>query len=355
MKKIGIVSRMPLFEAPYLDKYFKLIKNFDLIIWERYAGLEEQCENANRIYAYNEFSGIEWGMPARKKIIGYIAFSRYVKKILKNNNYDVVIFFDLPIPILISHFLVHEYQDKYIIDIRDVRNYFTNKLILKIEKSLANNALAVVGTSPGHAIIVENEEKFYLLHNDQDIKNSNKCQKRKEYPIIISFIGTVRFYDEDLHLIRLLKNDSRYKLKFIGRNSEYYSDYLKINKIKNVELIGEFKPQDINNFFSNTNLIMNLYGNKSDHVKFALSNKLYFSARNRIPILVNSNTYMAKIVKEYGLGIVIDYKVDDVKEKIQTEYGSIDWKKFEKNCEGFIKKVEKDNTLWSKMIVDCCN
>ena len=143
--------------------------------------------------------------------------------------------------------------------------------------------------------------------------------------------------------------------RFIGRNSEKYATFLKENNITNVELLGEFKPNEINKFFSNTNLVMNLYGNNSDHVRFALSNKLYFAARNKIPILVNSNTYMAKIVKEYGLGIVIDYKVDDVKEKIQTEYGSIDWKKFEKNCEGFIKKVEKDNTLWSKMIVDCCN
>ena len=355
MKNVCIISRVPLFEAPYLNKYFNVIKKFDLIIWNRYEGINENCKKANRVFHYDEYAGLEYRTPAHKKILGYFCFSRYVKDIIKKNQYDILIFFDLPIPIMMYNYLEREYKGKYIIDIRDVRNYFTNRFMEIVERRLTNNSLAIVGTSPGHCRIVDEKEKFYILHNDQAILNTNFNKRRNERPIVISFVGIVRFYEEDLKIINILKNDPRYKLRFIGRNSEKYATFLKENNITNVELIGEFKPNEINKFFSNTNLVMNLYGNNSDNVRFALSNKLYFAARNKIPILVNSNTYMAKMVNKYNLGIVLDFSKDNVKEKIVKDYEKINWEMFDKRCAAFINMVEKDNALWSAMIEETCN
>lgn len=355
MKRVCIISRVPLFEAPYLDKYFNVINNFDLVIWNRYEGINEECKKANKIFHYDKHVGLEYRMPAHKKILGYVCFSRYVKNIIKKNKYDILIFFDLPIPIMMYKYLEREYKGKYIIDIRDVRNYFTNRFMEIVEKRLAHNSLAIVGTSPGHSRIVDKKDKFYILHNDQAILNSDINKRRNERPIVISFVGVVRFYEEDLKIIDTLKNDMRYKIRFIGRNAEKYAAYLKENNISNVELKGEFKPCEINSFFSDTNLVMNLYGNSSDHVKFALSNKLYFAARNKIPILVNNDTYMAKMVSKYNLGIVLDYSNDNVQEKIIKDYENINWESFDRSCVAFISMVEKDNALWSAMIKEACN
>ncbi|HFU4214690.1 TPA: capsular biosynthesis protein, partial [Streptococcus suis] len=124
------------------------------------------------------------------------------------------------------------------------------------------------------------------------------------------------------------------------------------NNIKNVKLLDTFKPEDTLKLYQETDLILNLYGNKTPLLDYALSNKLYYAATLYKPILVCPETFMEKMVKKYNIGYSLSLEKEDEKDALFDYIKKLDRKKFILNCDKFMHKVNFENKLFEKLLID---
>lgn len=347
-KKTCIILATNMYIAPYLAKYTALLTNFDIIYWNR-DNVTEECQLANKEYVYNH--PLSASIPRYKKLESFIKYKFYVEKILKENNYDRLIILVTNLAIILSDLLLTKYKNRYVVDIRD---YFmeNNPLIYFIEKEVIAKAKAVVISSEGYKNFLP-KHNYYVAHNDQKICDSivrnNRVQvDRKE--LTMSFIGVIRYFEQDKKTILRFANKQQFKLRYIGKDAMKLRDFIDSHKITNVELIGNFPQEEAIKYYEQTDLILNLYGNHDPNLDYALSNKLYFAAKLGKPILVCPETYMEKIVSLYNIGFTCNLEDENIADKLLAYYKNIEWNDFYSGCDKFLKTVKKDNEKFEKML-----
>ncbi|WP_342528165.1 capsular biosynthesis protein [Chryseomicrobium sp. FSL W7-1435] len=349
-KKICLVSLGNLYLSPYIEKYLENIDcDYDLIYWNRH-GLKEDNQNAKKIYSFDYELTEDKGKIM--KLIGYIKFKNFMTRILNENQYSGIILLQTSVGILLLSILKRSYKKKYILDIRDY-TMEKNPLFLKIIKWLVKNSAYSIISSDGFKNFLP-EHEYILVHNDIALDTNKfielKNEERSEKQINISCIGLIRFHDQNIKVIDKFKNDERFRLKFIGTGALALKEYCYKVKALNVELVDRFPTEETLRYYLNTDLINNLYGNNSPLLDHALSNKLYYAAKLKIPILVSPKTHMASVVSKYGLGFVFDLDDYDSANDLYEFYESINRKDFEMNCEKFLTKVNAENELFKRTV-----
>lgn len=354
--KVCYISLTNLYLTPYLNKYTKMSNNsYDVIYWNRHC--LEECVGADNHYGYNEV--LNEGDSRLRKARGYLKFIRYARDIIKGNNYDKLVILQTSLGILLSDLLVSKYRGKYILDIRDY-TFENNRLFYNLLKKVVKNSYNTVISSRGYEEFLP-DYQYTLVHNDTYIPEDQiKRFESKKYQmsnrkISISFIGLIRFNEQNKKIINIFRNDDRFTLKFIGTGANNLKDYCEKNNIINVELIDRFPPEKTLDYYFETDIIYNLYGNKNPLLDYALSNKLYYAAKLKIPILVCPNTYMEEIANEYGIGYTFDSTNERECSNLFDYYNNINWDEFYKESNRFIKTVNIDNKKFEKIIGDFLN
>lgn len=343
-KKICFITVRNIYQISCLPRYIKCFRGnpFDIIYWDR-ANIEENCGAENHYAMRYKTSNRDskW-----KKLLGYIKFMRFANNILNKNKYDAIILLPTQTGILLHNLMTKKYAGKYILDIRDY-SAENNKLFYYIEKKLIKNSGLTVITSPAFERFLP-KYKYYISHNTTHIS----CNTIREYrnrtkavgkQLVISCIGSIRFYDQFKKILSCFSNDKRYLLRFIGNGSEGLQDYCKQNKIENIQLVGRFSPDKTIDYYMNTDIVLNLYGNHTPFLDYALSNKLYYAATLGMPILVCPGTYMQEVSVEGGFGFTFNIEDETMRDKLYEYYNTIDWPLFYDNCDVFMKKTNNEN------------
>ena len=281
--KVCIISLCNLRYVPYYSIYANLFPGHDLLVWNREC-IKEEPLGVNKIISYD-------GIDYQSKAITYFKFFLFARNTLKKQKYDLLVFLHSQLAVVLAGFLNKCYKGRYIIDIRDYTF-----------------------------------EHIFL------------------YKIVIGNIGTFRFFNSNVILIRAIKNDKRFQYNVYGGGAEILEDYVQGHSIDNVDIKGAFNPIETFSLYESCNLIFNLYGNNTNLLDYALSNKLYIAARFGIPILVCPGTYMAEIANKYNFAIVIDLKESNIKEKIFKKYTEMSMFELKQGCDEFIKYVEEENS-----------
>ena len=358
MKRYCLVSFCNIYVLPYAKIYIDAIlasgAECDLVYWDRDAvnGEKDKFSGCKKVCYERKITPISSKM---KKILGYVGATRFIKKCIKNNEYDGVIFLQTHAAIACRGVLKKKYKNRYIVDIRDftLENY---KIYRKLEKQVINEAYATVISSPAYSAFLPKRD-YVIAHNytpfSDEIINSvrNKNLNKEKQPIQISFVGTVRFINMDMKILKLFANDGRFKINYFGTGSDVLLDFCNQEGIKNVEFYGSFTPDMTATFYQKTDLINNLYGNHNPFLDYALSNKLYHSGQLYIPILVCPDTYMQEVVDKYNMGFVFDVENEKSKELLYEWYCNIDREKLASGCEEFIKGVKKENEDFDRLLV----
>ena len=345
--KICIISMTNTFLCPYIWKYMSVLPKQakkDLIYWDRH-GVDERSDCFDGIYRYksdmNEHAGII------TKLREFLKYKNYCIRIIKANKYDRIIILHNYMAILMQRFLKKYYRSKYSIDIRDY-SLENNRLFYYIERKAIENAGIAIISSDGYKSFLPSWD-YVMCHNDPTISNEMIRDvinaSSSEGPIRISFIGLVRFYDQNRKLLDLLGNDERFLVAFYGQNSEPLKEYAESAGIENAVFKGRFEPSETIDFYKDTDIINNYYGNHKPSLDYALSNKLYYAATFRKPILVCSDTYMEEIAMQYNFGIVLS---DDIRsaDELYDMFMNLDRLKMNEGCDAFIARVEKDNKIF---------
>ena len=338
--------------CPYFKKYISIINcDYDIVYWNRH-NMEEKTYAVNQ-YAFNYF--LEEDKGKISKLDGYIKFRAYTKKILQRSHYDGVIVLTTSTGILLKDVLRKNYCNKYIVDIRDY-TLENNFLFLAFERGLIDDSAFTVISSNGYLKFLPKYKDYVLTHNNLTIdeKQLQRFQNRKKNrdKIVISYIGLIRFHKQNKRIIDMFGGDDRFTLRFIGKDAFTLREYCKERMAENVELIDWFPPERTLDYYYESDIICNLYGNHTPLLDYALSNKLYYAAMLHIPILVCPDTFMAEISIEYGFGYVLSLEKKSEKDELYNYFRNINWDDLTQNCERFNKVVENDNFLFRKKILD---
>lgn len=306
MSRIALVVGTNLHWTPFYYRYEKILNElnicFDLILWNRENLQEISC--ADKI--------IEFKLPDKAnnknpfKLIKFILFSSFVKRTLKKNKYDKVVFVGTYgcVVAFCANYLSKHYNKKMWIDVRDdLYEWFKPYYHAQSKSIYASFATAI--SSPAYRNFLPSYN-YLIMHNiDPNASNLVKVYNHKPEPngkIRISFIGNVRYYEQNKVLLKLLGNDDRFLLQYYGNGSEVIKRYCQENSIYNVDFNGPFAQEDTIHFYEQTDIINNMYGNNTTNLRLALSNKLYYGLLFKLPILVSEDTLMETLVNHYGIG-----------------------------------------------------
>lgn len=310
-ENVAVVLGSNIHWAPYFYRYEKILedkgKAVDLIIWNREHISETVSANTNLIeYLVRDKSDNKNPL----KVFKFIDFTRFVCNVLTRRSYDKVIFLGTHgcAPVFGAMFLKKHFYKRYWIDIRDYQ-YEWFKPFYLLERISINNSYKTILSSAGYKRFLPQYDYGYMHNVDPNMDSVKKrFSHKKSSKIRISFIGNVRYFNECVKVVNVFANDFRFELRFCGAGSERIASYCLANGIENVFCKGRFEPDETVNFYNETDIINNVYGNDSLGLTTALSNKLYYGIALNLPILVCRDTYMEEITKKYGFGIVFENK-----------------------------------------------
>lgn len=339
-QKILLVLSCNLHWAPYYTRYEQILKNsgikYDLILWNR-EGLKENTYGNLIEYKLLDKTNNNSAI----KVVKFLHYAHFIKKVIKKNNYDKIVFLGTyaGIPAFLAGFLEKKYKGKYWIDLRDI-TYEKFGFFYKLEAWAIKNSYKTVISSKGYLPFLPKFDYGFIHNIDPTMEEiAQRFNKTESDKIRVSYIGNLGYWNSCKEMIDVLANDDRFVMNFVGPNYERIQDYCESKRITNVTFHGRFKREETVNFYNNTDLIYNIYGNDIVNVRTALSNKLYYSIRFKLPILVSKDTYMEDVAKKYNIGFSFENKsniADDL----------FDWyKKYESEKHDF-------DTAWSDVLTE---
>lgn len=367
MNNICIVSFCNLYYLPYayvyIDKVVGAGANCTLLFWDRDAvdGKNDKCPVGCQkvVFQYKEMKNT----PGIEKAWGYVKATRFFRRVLRERDFSGVIFLQTQCAVACGNVLQKKYKGRFILDIRD---YFYDDVSLyrRQEKKLIDISYANVISSPAYRDFLPNG-KYYISHNYTPFDKEelagflSSIQSKKDNGVInISYVGTVRFLNMDKKILRLFANDERFSINYFGRGSEALESYCKDNKIQNVRFHGSFSPSHVMDFYRETDLINNLYGNHTKELDYALSNKIYHAGQLHLPILVCPETYMQEVSQRYKMGFVFDVDKEGVVEQLYQWFTKFDRDSFDEGCNRFIDDVKRENEEFDEIcmhFIDFCS
>lgn len=350
MSKYCFVIIESLNRAPYLAKYLEVLKeDYDIIVWDR-SGNSNNPGAAN-FYTMDYKQGKN--LNYFDKFVGYLKFAKFASRILKKSDYKGAFVFTPNVGILCNRVLIRKYKKRFVLDVRDYWKE-KNKLIYLMEKGLVKNSFANVISSRAYKTFLPKSE-YIVTHNSQiiDEKLMNHFRSQRISPknkIVVACIGGVKYIEYDKKVIDYFANDDRFFLQYIGKGYDQLGNYCVNHHIGNVYVEGMFPMNETFDKYENVDMILNMYGNHTPKLDYALSNKLYFAAQLGKPIVVCKDTYMEEVSVGNGFGISIDLNDQDGKEKLYRYFNSINYDEFVKNCDSFLNSVEEDESNFEQMI-----
>lgn len=355
--KFLIVAFHPRSMTPYAQQYEDIIKknghDYDILFWDRFSnGCLEKKKNQ---FIFHRICTL--GGNRLKKIYPFYLFRKTVKKIIKEGGYDKIIVLNTMPGVLLHDILVKKYANNYIFDIRDY-TYEKYKFYLHVVHDLIKHSFFTAISSRGFKTFLGESDKFVVNHNISNLEDA--CEEptlyREKKPVTIGFVGAVRYFEENVALIKSIQNSDSIKLKFIGRqNNDCLLDaYCKQNKYINVSFLGEFDNKEKPLIYSTIDIINSVFGNQSLDVITLLPNRLYDALIFKKPILATRGTYLAKVVSENDIGLVLDdsktYTVEQSQKKLLNYVASFDSKKFVENANRLLCSVKREQDIFHEKI-----
>lgn len=341
--RVALICPSNMLYMPYVDNYTKILEennvSYIIINWDRF-GTEESSE-----FTYRDNK-----VGHQRSFFDYYRYYKFVVNLLDSNYFDKIIVFGLQMAFFLNRYLIKDYKDKYIIDIRDY-----NK-ILKVfspRKVIENSAFTVI-SSPWYKQWLPKSNKFFVNHNTQ-IKSlselveadlNDRCNK-----INISCIGAIRDFKINIDFINTLANNESINLYYHGEGeiNKKIIKHLSENNINNVIFTGRYARKDEAALYLETDLINVLRYNDSINNYTALPNRLYNAALYGKPIIALDGTCLAKVIKKYNLGLVVR-SFENIEVEIYKYIKKFDIYEYNRRRNIFFEKVIDENKVYGSNI-----
>ena len=337
--KICIIVPSSLSYVPFLRCYEEALEetthHIHILYWDRY-GIEESKPGTTRFARVDLAKGIAL-------LPGYLKYRSFLMRHFRHNEYDLYLVLTSQMGVLLWDYL---YGRRFILDIRDFSHeqFWPYRLLLT---TLLNRANLVCYSSASFLNWLPPLRRSVLSHNCtlshlSKIKHDQGGFNFKTR--IISYIGAVGYLEANIGFLQLVQDMPGIEIRYIGKGSsgKDLAEYSRIHGLKNVKFLGKYLPDEKERFYTDTNFVLGCYG-INRITRHAIPNRLYESCIFKRPIIVNAGTYLADVVRQNGLGIVIVREDPHwLMEQIDRYYDRNVFRQFELHCEEFLAKVKFD-------------
>ena len=196
-----------------------------------------------------------------------------------------------------------------------LKNFLLRNTLEVIDKWIIRNSLVSVFTSEGFLYYHFKETKLsntFIITNrlTTDIEKYPKKQKEaiNNKQIRIGFVGNLRFNSVINFADTLCQNFPDKEMHFWGSPiQKWESGFNNLKKYTNCYFHGKFtNPDDLPYIYSKIDVVLSAYDTDSINPRYAEPNKLYESIYFNTPIIVSSDTFLAKKVKLLGIGYEVN-------------------------------------------------
>ncbi|MGH2097439.1 hypothetical protein ACRCJR_06060 [Aerococcus urinaeequi] len=281
-------------------------------------------------------------------------YKRFVKKILREKNYDYLIIWRSEVGFIFLKELIKNYKNCYIINIRDFAGENVPRIFNK-QKKLVENSLMNVISSKGFLKFLP-KSNYILRHSiNNDLISDFESIKAKNFsncPLNIGYIGNIRFITEDKKLLSALKDDSRFRVQYFGTGSNLLKEYAEVNNIENCEFIDQFDINETACLLNKIDIINNIFGEDDIAVSTLTSIRYYHSLLSRKPFIANENTFMGERTENDRIGFKFNGDYSNLGDRLYDWYNSLDFKEYDNLVETKLKKINEENKLFEKKLED---
>ena len=342
--RVGVISFWDRAATPYLEKYERMLNekniDFDVIFWNR-----TQVKSKNLKRNENEIIHVCRSNIILKLIDFFLWRNKIIKK-LKKEKYDFIIIFTTYPAILLSDYILINYKQKYIFDIRDY-SMEKNRLFRCIVSKLIESSTFTAISSKGFMLWLNSSKKIIINHNITCYLNNyeKKIKLKNSDKINFAFVGNIRLDKQTEAVLLNLKNSKKYILSFIGRILPTCNilQFCKKNNIKDVYFYGQFNNWEKPEIYRDVDLINAIYANAEKNLSFAdstpIPNRVYDAAVFKCPIVASKGTYLADLIEKYNLGFSVNGFDKDIEKQFDEYIESFDEKKFRDGCDKFLQVV----------------
>ena len=338
--KILIVGLSKIKYMPYLNFYYDSIdftkNSVHICYWNR----DEKPEDVSSYksahlheFAYRQLNNVK----KVNKIASFIRYRLYIRKLMKRERYDFVIFLQSLTGVLIGNYLK---PNQYIFDYRD-STFEHNSLYKKRIATLVNNSYATFVSSRGFLNLLPDSKKIIISHNmSLESLEYRDFIKEKSARIRIVFWGYTRNIKMNTTMIERVSKDDRFELHYHGfedLNTLQLKKFANAIGSRNVFFHGEYKPKQRYDFIKKTDLLHNLFDDPN--LQIAVANKYYDGIIFRTPQLCFRGSLMGKMVSNLGLGFECSPFDENFLDQVYQYYQNLDFFKLFSNCDRELENV----------------
>jgi succinoglycan biosynthesis protein ExoL len=300
-----------------------------------------------------------------------IKVHKYVKKV------SVIYAFGLDMAFftrLITSFILSKPKIIYEIgDVRQVmvRNDLVGKIGRIIEAWVLKNTSLLVLTSD--AYYDEYYKKYYNIESNQifiienklvkdefHLGNTEQNQKINNDIITIGYFGRLRC-QKSWEALKLLSINADNKIKIIlrGVNAGIRNFKMEVEEFENITYLGPYvSPIDLPKMYNEIDIVWAAHIHSPTNTRWARSCRFYESSCFMKPMIVQKDTYDAKIANQYGIGFSIDLQNQEETIKKILQLNRDDILNYKKRFESIPESVyfyTDEHKILAQKIKDYCN
>lgn len=346
-------------DAPFIQYYIDWFTahkyKFDVVCLNRRCSFNQSIPS--NYYVYNKTINYEDNFIQR--FVKNYLFYRFAKKIIKKNNYNRIILFTLPTLVYFSLYLIRNYKNRYIIDIRDYSSvYNINICRYFINKALKQSYLNCI-SSNGFLSWLPKNLNYIISHNVGknllELVQFNQVNINISAPIKIVTIGLIRDAETNKEIMINLANNPSFELHFVGDGPAmpFLKQKAIEHKIYNVFFHGRYDKEKESDIISDYHYINNYMPNNLLSNSL-VSNRFYLSLLYGKPMIVRDGSNQALLVRKYNLGLIIN-STDNLYDNIYDFSKSFDTKLFNFGRKRLLDEIKSDINMFESKLYGFIN
>ena len=340
MSKICIIGTSNIKHISLISLYTRFFQEnripFDIVYIDRY-GIEEKIA-AEHIFRFHE----DKMRSPRDKLFGYIRFRKYVKGIVRQNDYSLLITWQTTTAYILFDLLLRRFKKRYIVNVRDYiaeNNRLVKRLLSRLVRSSAFTAIS----SEGFLEFLPQADYVKVNSINPDLVSGITAHRRSEdLPYKIGFVGNCRYFREAYRLIDALGNDERFELWYCGTNSDTLAEYARERSVENVRIVPAFDTEETVEIMDRFDMINSAFGADAMDNRTLMPIRLYTAAAMHLPVLASGGSFLGREVDRHRIGYVID-SYDNLGDSLAEYYLCLEDDALSKSCDAFIEESMKEN------------
>lgn len=351
---VGIIIAAPIELSPFSKKYIKVLEEknipYEIVQWHRN---NDRVADEDGVYTYFERTE-RYGRLA-SKIMPFLNFRKFAKRIIKQRKYDRLIILTTQTAIVLYDLLLSKkYRKRYFFDYRDTSYEYIGFYKRLIDKLILNSYETCI-SSYGFKKYLTDKKELLIAHNFQDKYYQGralKCSERKNgEKLIMGYIGYLREYEYIKKLVDIFGRDKRFEFHIHGSGDSEKELFEYAKQYENVYVYGAYDEADKMAIVDSFDMIC--YNYPYSFVNYpAIANKFYDGMIRKKPMFCNIATFSGELVQKYGLGISLAEDDAEITDKVFAYFENFNREEFEKNCEEFLTKVLSEDEIYVKKIAE---